>query len=81
MFNDEGKINTTDKIYLRRYYDNTNQKLPPPSNPYHKWWIGEANKPAVVDINVDSNEFVINPKKSLNPFEENNDQPIFIRKS
>lgn len=81
MFNDEGKINTTDKIYLRRYYDNTNQKLPPPSNPYHKWWIGEANKPAVVDINVDSNEFVINPKKSLNPFEDNNDQPIFIRKS
>lgn len=78
---EDSKILAADEIYLRHYYDSKNQRLPPPSDSYQKWWIGEASKPAVVDINVNSAEYLINPNKALNPFEDIDDQPIFKRRA
>lgn len=80
ILTDDSKILGADEIYLKQYYDSKNQKLPPPSDFYHKWWIGEASKPAVVDINVDSKEFLINLNKASNPFEDTENEPIFKKR-
>lgn len=86
--NDDGSSNIetalaaeNDKIYLKHYYDPNNQRLPPPSNDYYKWWIGDATKPAVIDINIDTSKYMINCERSPNPFDDSADEPIFIKKS
>ncbi|XBW38526.1 hypothetical protein QEN19_004115 [Hanseniaspora menglaensis] len=68
-----------DKIYLKPYYNPYNQKLPAPSNDHYKWWIGDANKPAVIDINIDTSKYILNPDRTSNPFDETLDNPIFIK--
>ena len=76
----DGHAFESDKIYLKHYYNPNNQKLPPPSNDYYKWWIGDATKPAVIDINVDTSKYMINLNRSSNPFDDSSDEPIFIKK-
>lgn len=63
---------------LEKPYQNQKRgkKLPPPSSDIKKWWIGNGKQVKVV-LNVDSEKYILNPKRNPNPFVED-DEPLYI---
>ncbi|CEP60389.1 phosphoinositide 5-phosphatase INP51 LALA0_S01e09648g [Lachancea lanzarotensis] len=55
------------------------RKLPPPSSATRKWWIG-SSKQAKVSLDVDPTKYKINPRRTANPFLENNEEARFVRR-
>ncbi|CCH63170.1 hypothetical protein TBLA_0J01760 [Henningerozyma blattae CBS 6284] len=72
--------NSADRIYLQTNQETKKTKrLPPPSSDLKKWWIG-GGKQVKVSLNIDAEDYMLNPKRSVNPFVEDDEEPIFIRR-
>ncbi|CAR27910.1 hypothetical protein ZYGR_0N03970 [Zygosaccharomyces rouxii] len=52
--------------------------LKPPSSELRRWWLGNGKQVKVV-LDVDSKQYMVNPKKPVNPFMEN-EEPLFVQK-
>lgn len=54
--------------------------LKPPSSELSRWWLGNGKQVKVV-LDVDPQQYMINPKKAPNPFiNEDSDEPLFVPK-
>lgn len=52
--------------------------LKPPSSELRRWWLGNGKQVKVV-LDVDPRQYMLNPKRSVNPFIES-EEPLFVRK-
>lgn len=53
-------------------------RLPPPSSDLKKWWIGNGKQVKAV-VDVDPSKYVLNPRRSVNPFSyENEEESLFV---
>lgn len=55
------------------------RKLPPPSSDQKKWWIGNGKQVKVI-LDVDADEYMINPKRNPNPFIDDSETPLFVHR-
>lgn len=56
-----------------------NTKLPPPSSDLKKWWV-TAGKSVKIVLDADPAKVMINPKRDVNPFASDDQEPLFIER-
>lgn len=68
---EDGVRNLSTQSQVAALAQNRGGRLPAPSSDFKKWWIGNGKQVKVV-LDVDTQNYIINPERDVNPFSEDN---------